>query len=185
MCSARGWGKPGCSMTSSSVLSPDDLIHSEDFLDEAWQVDYFALAAVDPDVLAEVALFGTGPEAITLLESLRGRVMTPNNALAVAEAWERQSRWMTTRVADANLAFVGTTVAEGQDAEREQSSRVLELALATDIGDQFLKQVVLPQARLLATTLAATRSEVEAGRLSAYRARKISDSLANLAATCP
>src|SRR3954471_1314790 len=159
------------------LTRPDDLIHPDDFLDPDWVEDYFALPRSVADVLNEVALYGTGPEAISLLESLHGRAMTPDNALAVAEAWERQSRWLTTRVADANLAFVGITVAEGQDAEREQSSRVLELALATDIGDQFLKQEVLPQARLFATTLTATRSEVEAGRLSAYRARKIGDSL--------
>ena len=164
---------------------PDDFIEANDFLDQDWVADYFALPRSVADVLAEVAFFGTGPEAISLLESLHGRAMTPDNALEVAEAWERQSRWLSTRVADANLAFVGTTVAEGRDAEREQSSRVLELALATDIGDQFLKQVVLPQARLLATTLSATRTEVEAGRLSAYRARKISDSLADLATRAP
>ena len=40
------------------------------------------------DVLAEVALFGTGPEAITLLESLGGRAMTADDALEVAAAWE-------------------------------------------------------------------------------------------------
>jgi hypothetical protein len=164
---------------------PDDFVDADDFLDQDWVAGYLALPQSVTDVLAEVSLFGTGPEAIRLLESLRERAMAPHHALQVAEAWERQARWLSTRTADANLAFVGTTVAEGQDAEREQSSRVLELALATDIGDQFLKQVVLPQARLLATTLAATRAEVEAGRLSAYRARKISDSLADLAVRAP
>jgi hypothetical protein len=160
---------------------PDDLVDPDDFLDQAWVTDYLALPRSVADVLAEVALFGTGPEAIGLLESLHGRAMTPDNALEVAAAWERQARWLSTRAADANLAFVGVAVAKDQDAERAQSSRVLELALATDMGDQFLKQVVLPQSRLLSTTLAATRAAVEAGRLSAFRARKISDSLGVLA----
>src|ERR1700712_649572 len=116
--------------------SPGALVDADDVLDAAFFPDYFALPRSVADTLLEVELFGTGPEAIRLLQPLTCRDLTPGEALEVAAGWERQSRWLSTRTAAANLAFVGTTVETGRDAERQQSSRILELALAIDCSDQ-------------------------------------------------
>jgi hypothetical protein len=159
----------------------EHLIDGGDLCDDDGSVAYYlSLPRSVADVLAEAALFGPGPEAITVLESLRGRSMTPDDALSVVELWDRQSRWLSVRCADATVAFAGARVETDRTRKRQQASRVLELGLVLDAGDAFLAQVVLPQARALATTLSATRAEVEAGRLSPYRARLICDKLRRL-----
>src|SRR5205809_271365 len=84
-----------------------DLISADDMLDDSLDdgfFDYWSQPRTVADTLLEVALFGTGPEAIRLLESLQGRDLTGEEALEVAGAWERQARWISARCAAANLA---------------------------------------------------------------------------------
>ncbi len=143
---------------------------------------HFSLAPLTvTETLLEVDLAGTGPEAITLLESLQGREMTPAESLAVAAAWERQSRWLSARTQAANVAFVGATVAVTRDGQRAQDSRTLELAMSVDCNDTFLKQT-LGTGRMLTGPLSATAAALEAGELSGYRARRICEKLAGLPA---
>ena len=115
--------------------------------------DYRCLPLTVDETLLEVELSGPGSEAIRLLETLDGRWLDEAQSLQVAAAWERQARWLSTRSQAANLAFVGTAEDLSRDGMREQSSRTLELALATDCNDTFLKET-LGTARTLATTLA-------------------------------
>src|SRR4051794_18668158 len=169
--------------------------------------DSLALPRSGAQVLGEVALFGTGPEAIRLLDSLAGRALTDEEALATAVAWERQARWISARCQAANVAFVGPAAvtkglshdevrlsvageslegrtareraAERRDAHREEQSRVLELALGLDCSDVLLK-AKLANARLLSGTLSETSRRLESGELSDYRARRICEKLDGL-----
>jgi hypothetical protein len=155
---------------------------------EAWDIDdildgglfdYRSLPLTVDETLLEVELSGPGSEAIRLLETLSDRHLDEDQLLQVASAWERQGRWLTARTQAANVAFVGAADETSLDGMREQTSRTLELALATDCNDTFLKQT-LGTARALATTLSATGSAMESGELSTYRARRIAEKLNGL-----
>ena len=165
-------GDDGSSSVGAETAGVDDLLG--DFF-----LDYRSLPLTVDETLLEVELSGPGSEAIRLLETLDGRWLDEAQSLQVAAAWERQARWLSTRSQAANLAFVGTAEDMSRDGMREQSSRTLELALATDCNDTFLKET-LGTARTLATTLKATGSAVESGELSTYRARRIVEKLAGL-----
>jgi hypothetical protein len=162
----------------SSMLSDAALICADDILDNEL-MDHHCAPLTVAETLLEVALVGPGPEAIGLLESLAGRPMSPDQALAAAAAWERQSRWMAARCQAANVAFMGTTVENSRDGARAEQSNVFELALATDVNDRFLT-CTLRRARTLATTLSATQAKLESGELSEYRVRLICDKLDGL-----
>jgi Domain of unknown function (DUF222) len=141
--------------------------------------DLCSLPLTVAETLLEVTLTGPGSESIDLLDSLRGRPMSSDEALEVAAAWERQSRWLSARQQAANVEFVGASLEISRAGQREQDARVFELALATDCSDVFLR-VKLSTSRLLATTLAETADRLEAGELSDYRARLICDKLGGL-----
>ncbi|MDX6204726.1 MAG: hypothetical protein QOF39_783, partial [Frankiales bacterium] len=162
----------------TALIDDTLLICGDDLLDhELW--DFRCEPLTVQETLLEVALAGTGPEAIRLLETLQGRPMPQDDALGVAAAWERQSRWLSARAQAANVAFVGARVETSRDGARAQDSRTLELALALDCNDTFLK-TTLSTARALASTLTATRDRLESGQLSAYRARLIVEKLTGL-----
>ena len=192
-----------------------------DVVDPQWS---WALGDVD-EVLAEVALFGTGAQAVALLESLQGRVLSDVQQLAVCVGWERASRWVSARSQLANVAFVGpdpdvalraalagsvpVSIAGEQEQEagvdtlspagaggvgkaaraaalavhraavREQTSRVLELALGLDCSDVLVK-ARLRNGRLLAGTLSASAQRLSSGELSEYRVRRICEKLDGL-----
>ncbi|MDX6206933.1 MAG: hypothetical protein QOF39_2990, partial [Frankiales bacterium] len=118
--------------TDMMLLDADDILDHE-------LLDFRCEPLTVQETLLEVALAGTGPEAIRLLETLQGRPMSQDDALGVAAAWERQSRWQSARAQAANVAFVGATVETSRDGARAQDSRTLELALALDCNDMFLK----------------------------------------------
>src|ERR1700712_474006 len=111
-----GWVPPP--VPDVSLICADDLYDS-DF------VDFAAGPLTVAETLLEVSLAGTGPEGLRLLETLTDRALTPDEALAVAAAWERQARWVSARQHAVNVGFVGAAVATGRDGERAQSSRGL------------------------------------------------------------
>ena len=139
-----------------------------------------------PETLARVAACPPGPQPIRWLTSLDGRQLSPGEALEVAGAWERQARWVTARQQASWVGFVGPTGPGplGPDGPTEaqlraEHSNLLELALTIDCGVDFTRDQV-DQARLLAGTLSATRDQLAAGQLSAYRARRIAQELRTL-----
>jgi hypothetical protein len=168
----------------SPVLQDTPLRFADDILDDILDdglLDFRCVPLTVPETLLEITLAGPGPEAIRLLETLQGRPMSADQELEVAAEWERQARWLSARQQAANVAFVGATAATSRDGRREQDSRTLELALAVDCNDTFLK-AKLATARLLATTLTATATRLAAGELSDYRARRICEHLQGLPA---
>ncbi|MDX6229133.1 MAG: hypothetical protein QOI76_2523, partial [Frankiales bacterium] len=84
-------------------LSGAGLTSSADILDDGF-VDFRCVPLTVEETLLETSLAGPGPEAIRLLETLQGRPMTEDQALAVAAGWERQARWLSARAQAANLA---------------------------------------------------------------------------------
>jgi hypothetical protein len=160
-------------------LSRDTLLMSRDDILDDELLDFRCVPLTVSETLLEATLEGPGPEAIRLLETLQDRPLSTDDALEVAAAWERQSRWLTARAQAANVAFMGATVDPSRDGERAEQSRVFELAMATDCNDTFLKHT-LGRARQLTTTLTATAAKLETGELSAYRVRLICEKLAGL-----
>jgi hypothetical protein len=151
-----------------------------DGLVDADALDIFSAPMSVDEALLEVELFGPGTSAMRLLEGLWSRALTAQQQLAVAEAWERQSRWVAARCHQADVAFAGAHGSDGsRDGDRDESCGVLELALATDRGDLFTRRR-LREARVLTTTLAASGEALETGVLSHYRARLICEQLADL-----
>ncbi|MDX6202499.1 MAG: hypothetical protein QOJ83_1999, partial [Frankiales bacterium] len=126
----------------SPVLQDTPLRFADDILDDILDdglLDFRCVPLTVPETLLEITLAGPGPEAIRLLETLQGRPMSADQELEVAAEWERQARWLSARQQAANVAFVGATAATSRDGRREQDSRTLELALAVDCNDTFLK----------------------------------------------
>ena len=177
-----GWDGDSSPLHDTLLLSADDLFADDLFDNDLIDDDLLGLRWAPltvQETLVEVALAGPGPEAIRLLETLQGQAMSQDDALDAAAHWERQSRWMSARCQAAQVAFVGATVETSRDGQRDQDSRTLELALAVDCNDTFLK-AKLCTGRMLATTLSATAAKLESGELSDYRARRICEKLEGL-----
>jgi hypothetical protein len=173
-------------ITEADLLGSDDAPFESALPLEVGSAEWSLTDWSVEETLARVAACPPGPQAIEWLVSLDGRSLSPEQALAVAGAWERQSRWVATRQQASWLGFVGP-VAPGplgpdgpSEAElRQESSNLLELSLTLDYGVDFTKDKV-DQARLLAGTLRATRDRLAAGDLSEYRARRIAEELRHL-----
>jgi hypothetical protein len=59
------------------------------------------------ETLTAVSLVGPGAEAIRLLTSLHGQVLTPEQRLAVVECWQPQLAWVTGAEQTAIVDLVG------------------------------------------------------------------------------
>src|SRR3954454_21892212 len=138
--------------------------------DFAWEGLFDEVDDTPPvaEILAEAAALPPGPAAVNLLGLIDTAQVSADEALQIAELWERQSRWLSSRQHDAAVRFAGVEQPKATDeATRLENANVLELALTVDCGVELTKDK-LRQARLLATTFTATRARVADGSLSEY-----------------
>jgi hypothetical protein len=132
------------------------------------------------ETLLAAALVGTGPEAIRLLTSLRGQLLTEEQKLTVLELWQPQLAWATGAEQTAIIDLVGPEPDRGdKKACLADEFAPHEVAAALHITPNHAAARIAA-ARLLASALKATGDRLRAGTLDPYRVWLITDTLTKL-----
>src|SRR5947209_7372958 len=139
---------------------------------EQWAVadpgsaDFLPLSVAE--TLVAVSLVGPGSEAIRLLDSLHGQVLTEDQRLTVVQLWQAQKSWLAGAEQAAVYAFAPPPDRNDPKAVLEEEFVHLELAPALHTStDQARARI--EEARAMHTRYAATGDLLRAGVLDPYR----------------
>jgi hypothetical protein len=133
-----------------------------------------------PETLLAASLAGPGPEAIRLLTSLRGQVLTDEQKLTVLELWQPQLAWLTGAEQTSIIDLVGPEPDRAdQKACLADEFAPHELAAALHVTPRHASARIAA-ARLLHSSLKATGDRLRAGTLDPYRVWLITDTLTSL-----
>jgi hypothetical protein len=154
---------------SDVVECPEQWATMRDLGPMSVQETSLAADAVDP-----------GPEALRLLVSLRGQVVSDDEKLTAVQLWQRQLAWAAGAEQSAVLDLVGQQPHGDPHAELQDSFKPLELAAALNTTvDQARAKIA--NARLMAGQLAATGAMLRSGELDPYRVWLMTKTLLTLA----
>ena len=169
----------------SSVLGMDDAT-TTDWAEAPWWLDAVAetdtvdcpeqWAAVGelgpmsvPETLLAINAAGPGPEAVRLLQSLRGQELTDDQKLTAVQLWQPQLAFTIAAEQAALLELVGPEP-DPQDKQAVLADEFTphELAAALNVTVPHAAGRIA-QARLMATTFTATQRRLAQGHLDGYR----------------
>ena len=132
------------------------------------------------ETLLAASLVGPGPEAIGLLSTLRGQVLTDQEKLTAVQLWQPQLAWVTGAEQAAIIDLVGLAP-DPTDKKAVLADEFAghELAPALHVTPHHAAARIAA-ARLLHSTLKATGDHLRAGTLDPYRVWLITDTLTKL-----
>ena len=161
-----------------------DAVHEDDAFDVPESFEDASGVDVPPlsvgVTLLGVELAGPGAEAVGLLASLSGRVMSADQRLTVVQLWQCQLAWAAGQEQAAVAALAGP--APSTEAERRDDFEAFELAPALHTSVDFAASKIW-QARLLAAgsgAFVATGDRLRAGTLDAHRVWVMLETLTTL-----
>ena len=145
---------------------------------------WFGQASIESALLEALLSGAPGPELIGLLTAIEAGPLTDNEAVTVAQTWERVNRWVAARQHQATLRVAGpapATDAASGCASNDLDTGVEEVRVGLGLSaGQADRRVAV--ARELATRLPRTAAALEAGQIAVSHVHALVDLTADRSA---